>query len=169
MKTFTPVPTANSEWGFWGTSRQSGYDAELTWDTTSRFLAKHFDLTPEQARDVLDNRFGRHLADDLSFIKGGPATAEAITSHLASRICHDGWSKSFEETIRAETGKTYPHKKPVTKDELFTQIAQHHLGIETLVSRMSDSLDFHDVGVLNIKAALEAAFEAGKASRKKGA
>lgn len=167
MTTFTPVPTANTEWGFWGTSKQSGYDAELTWDTACRFLAKHFDLTAGETRDVLDNRFGRHLADDLSFIKGGPVTAEAITSHLASRISQDGWRKSFEATIRAETGKTYRRQKPVTKDGLFTQIAQRHLGIETLVTRNSDSLDFHDVAVWSIQAALEAAYEAGRASAKK--
>lgn len=170
MTTFTPAPTANKEWGFWGTSIHNGYDPELTWNTASHFLAKHFDLTAEQARDVLDARFGRHLADDLSFIKGGPATAEAITSHLASRICHHGWRKSFEDTIRAETGKTYPRKKAVSKDELISQIAQQHLSIETLAIRNSDSLDFHDVAVWSIKAALEAAFEAGKTqAKKKGA
>lgn len=52
------------------------------------------------------------------------------------------------------------------QNELFTQIAQQHLNIETLEERKSDSLDFHDVGVLNVKAALEAAFEAGKAAAK---
>lgn len=111
MTTFTPVPTANREWSFWGTSIHNGYDPELTWDAASRFLAEHFGLSAEQARDVLDNRFGRHLADDLSFIQGGPTTAEAITSHLANRISEQGWRKSFEATIRAETGKTYPRKK----------------------------------------------------------
>lgn len=30
---------------------------------------------------------------------------------------------------------------------LFTEIARKHLGIETLETRNSDSLDFHDVGV----------------------
>lgn len=170
MTTFTAVPTANKEWGFWGTSIHNGYDPELTWNTACLFLAKNFDLTAEQARDVLDNRFGRHLADDLSFIKGGPVTAEAITSHLASRICHHGWRKSFEDTIHAETGKTYPRKKPVSKDELLTQIAQQHLNIETLVTRNSDSLDFHDVAVWSIQATLEAAFEAGRnQTKKKGA
>jgi len=170
MTTFTPVPTANREWGFWGTSIHNGYDPELTWDAASRFLAEHFGLTAEQARDVLDNRFGRHLADDLSFIQGGPTTAEAITSHLANRISERGWRKSFEATIRAETGRTYPRKTPVGKDELFTQIAKQHLNIETLVTRNSDSLDFHDVAVWSIQAALEAAFEAGKTqAKKKGA
>jgi len=45
---------------------------------------------------------------------------------------------------------------------LLTQIAQQHLKVETLVTRHSDSLDFHDVAVWQIQEALEAAFEAGR-------
>ena len=45
-----------------------------------------------------------------------------------------------------------------------TEIANEHLSIETLEERKSDSLDFHDVSVWGVKAALEAAFEAGKQS-----
>ena len=40
-------------------------------------------------------------------------------------------------------------------------IALNQLGIETLEERHSDSLDFHDCGVLSIKNALEMAFKAG--------
>ena len=52
-------------------------------------------------------------------------------------------------------------------NELLTKIAQEHLGFETLEERKSDNLDFKDVGVFNVKAALEAAFAAGRASAKK--
>ena len=45
---------------------------------------------------------------------------------------------------------------------LLTQIAQQHLKIETLETRHSDSLDFHDVAIWQIEEALEAAFEAGR-------
>ncbi len=49
-------------------------------------------------------------------------------------------------------------------------IAQTLLGLETLDTRNSARLDFHDLAVWNIKTALQAAFEAGqqaaKASRK---
>lgn len=44
-------------------------------------------------------------------------------------------------------------------------IAKKHLWIETLETRHSDRLDFHEVGVASLKAALQAAFEAGKKSR----
>lgn len=46
-------------------------------------------------------------------------------------------------------------------------IAQTILGLETLDTRNSDRLDFHDLAVWNIKAALQAAFEAGQKAGKK--
>jgi len=47
-------------------------------------------------------------------------------------------------------------------DNILTLIAQQHLGIETLETRNSDSLDFHDVGVAGLKNALYAAFVLGR-------
>jgi hypothetical protein len=47
-------------------------------------------------------------------------------------------------------------------DQIISQIAQKHLGIETLQVRHSDRLDFHDCGVANLQAALKAAFDAGQ-------
>jgi hypothetical protein len=46
-------------------------------------------------------------------------------------------------------------------------IAERYLGIETLETRNTDSLDFHELGVASIKAALEAAYEAGRSSAAK--
>jgi hypothetical protein len=51
-----------------------------------------------------------------------------------------------------------------TLNQLLTYIASEHLGISTLKSRNNDSLDFHDVGVWQIKSALEAAYHAGEAA-----
>lgn len=52
-------------------------------------------------------------------------------------------------------------------DEIFTAIARDHLFIETLETRRSDSLDFHNVAVWAVRDALAAAYEAGheKATR----
>lgn len=50
------------------------------------------------------------------------------------------------------------------RDQQLLQIATDHLFIETLETRNSDRLDFHDVSVWGIKAALEAAYEAGRKS-----
>jgi len=46
-----------------------------------------------------------------------------------------------------------------------TEIAQRHFQIETLETRKSDSLDFHDVSVWSIKDALTEAYELGKKQR----
>ena len=50
------------------------------------------------------------------------------------------------------------------RDQQLQTIATDHLFIETLETRNSDRLDFHDVSVWAVKAALQAAFEAGQQS-----
>lgn len=50
----------------------------------------------------------------------------------------------------------------MNKDDLFEKIAKEKLGIDVLHTRKSDRLDFHDIPVWEIKAALEAAYEEGK-------
>jgi hypothetical protein len=49
----------------------------------------------------------------------------------------------------------------ITYETLLARIAEKHLGLETLETRNSDSLDFHDLAVWSIHDALEAAFKAG--------
>lgn len=49
-------------------------------------------------------------------------------------------------------------------EPLLLEIAARHFHLETLETRNSDSLDFHDVAVWSIRAALEAAFAAGQAA-----
>jgi hypothetical protein len=51
-------------------------------------------------------------------------------------------------------------------DQQLQQIALDHLFIETLETRHSDRLDFHDVSVLAVKSALLAAYEAGRQAAK---
>ena len=58
--------------------------------------------------------------------------------------------------------------KHTPKDQILVQIAKDELHLETLESRKSDSLDFHDCAVWSIKAALEAAYDAGQQSAAKG-
>lgn len=54
--------------------------------------------------------------------------------------------------------------KPADKalENLLQQIALDHLFIDSLETRNSDHLDFHDVSVWAIKSALMAAYEAGR-------
>ena len=49
-------------------------------------------------------------------------------------------------------------------DQLLNRISSEHLGLSTLNTRNSDSLDFHNVAVWQVRIALEAAYHAGKAS-----
>lgn len=54
-------------------------------------------------------------------------------------------------------------------DPLLAAIAREHLHIPTLETRRSDSLDFHNVAVWQVEAALKAAVEAGSHSARKKA
>lgn len=161
MEKVNILPTNNQEWGLWGTSIHNDYHPQMTWEAVSRFLMAEFNLTAEQTRDVLDARFGRHLADELSNIRG-TMTEDNITRHLKLRMAEKGWRKSYEKSIHEVTGKVFPYKAPMSKNELFSLLAECHLGIETLVTRNSDGLDFHDVPGWGVRAALEAAYEAGR-------
>lgn len=48
------------------------------------------------------------------------------------------------------------------RDETLTEIATKILDLETLDTRKSDRLDFHELSVWGIKKALEAAYAAGQ-------
>ncbi len=51
------------------------------------------------------------------------------------------------------------------RDRTITEIATKLLDLETLATRNSDRLDFHNLAVWQIKAALEAAFAAGREAK----
>jgi len=51
---------------------------------------------------------------------------------------------------------------------LLESIALDHLFIETLETRNSDRMDFHEVSVWGVKSALMAAYEAGRQAAKQG-
>ena len=53
-----------------------------------------------------------------------------------------------------------------TLDQQMQKIALDHLFIETLETRNSDRMDFHEVSVWGVKSALMAAYEAGRQAAK---
>jgi sulfate adenylyltransferase subunit 1 (EFTu-like GTPase family) len=69
-----------------------------------------------------------------------------------------------------EQSVTGGHRKDthMTTQQTIEQIARKHLHIETLETRKSDRLDFHNVAVWSIEAALKAAFKAGQKAEKNG-
>jgi hypothetical protein len=62
------------------------------------------------------------------------------------------------------TQATKTKAQPTAPEALILDIATKHFFIETLETRNSDRLDFHDVAVWAIRAALEAAYAAGHAA-----
>jgi hypothetical protein len=67
----------------------------------------------------------------------------------------------------AMTAKTAPPAKAPSEALLLEIATRHFHSIETLETRNSDRLDFHDVAVWAIRAALEAAYAAGVAAATK--
>ncbi|AUM00497.1 hypothetical protein DZA07_31355 [Pseudomonas aeruginosa] len=53
-------------------------------------------------------------------------------------------------------------------DRQLQQIALDHLFIDTLETRNSDRLDFHEVSVWAVKSALMAAYQAGRQAARQG-
>ena len=66
--------------------------------------------------------------------------------------------------MRKTTTKATATKAAQQLDKLLAQIALDHLFIETLQTRNSDRLDFHDVSVWAVQSALMAAYQAGLAA-----
>jgi len=53
-------------------------------------------------------------------------------------------------------------------DRQLQQIALDHLFIDTLETRNSDRMDFHEVSVWAVKSALMAAYQAGRQAARQG-
>jgi hypothetical protein len=56
---------------------------------------------------------------------------------------------------------------PIAPEALMLDIAKRHFLVETLDTRNSDGLDFHDVAVWSIRAALNEAYAAGLAAARR--
>jgi hypothetical protein len=95
----TILPTKDPLSGFWAASERNGYEVQLVWAMASDAVATIFALKPTEVRDFLDSHAGRLLADDISFIEGGPTSAEAIEALIKSRLGHLGWRRLYEQVI----------------------------------------------------------------------
>jgi hypothetical protein len=103
----TILPTKDPSSGFWAVSERNGYEVQSVWVMASDALATIFALNPTEVRDFLDGHAGRLLADDISFIDGGPTNAEAIQALIQARLGHLGWRRLYEQAIseRAADGR----------------------------------------------------------------
>ncbi len=66
---------------------------------------------------------------------------------------------------QAPAAAAQPGANKATLDADLAALASIHCGFETLEERKMDALDFHEVGVWQVKDALRAAFELGRASK----
>ena len=73
-------------------------------------------------------------------------------------------TRNMKGNCRMSAAKTAEERR---KDRLFLSIIQDNINanISTLETQNSDRLDFHAVAIWNLKAALEAAYQAGKDSK----
>jgi hypothetical protein len=149
--------TRNRDWGFFGTCAHNGHaDPEAAWDEAMAVLTDetgHFRLEPDDARNLLDATWGRHLADQV--------VGEEIGSAIERLAC-DGWAKDARAFVRRHINPNLPRVAPATHAETLEAIARRILKIETLERRKSDELDFHELAVWTIQEALEAAYDAGR-------
>jgi hypothetical protein len=115
-----------------------------------------FRLSPENARDLLDATWGRHLADQV------------VGQAIGKTIKGLGWEQDARTFVRRYINPTLPALPEATgRDEILTGIAQRVLSMPTLQARQMDDLDFYDLSVWSVRVALEAAYEAGrKAARR---
>lgn len=160
-KTKTPR-TRNREWGFFGTCVHNGHaDPEAAWDEAMAALTDpkgRFRLSPENARELLDATWGRHLADQVVGTKIGKAIAE---------LAENGWATDARNFVRKHINPNLEEIAPRTREEEIASIARRILKIKTLETQNSDDLDFHDLAVWTIREALDAAYEAGRRSTRR--
>lgn len=120
------ITTTNESWGFFGTLRSNGAtDAEAIFDDAARALMAKLGLTADQARDVLDAKVGRHLADQRRNDEGGKDLVERL---LARR----GWARNF----RAAIGKPARRITLVVQDD---EIAVLRFALDHALSATSEA------------------------------
>jgi hypothetical protein len=90
----------------------------------------------------------------------------ATTLQMLGDILQVSQARSAEADADAPSGASQPAATSISPDdpdamEMFALVAKRHLGIATLEEQKRDSLDFHEVSVLSVSAALRAAYDAG--------
>ncbi len=135
------ITTTNASWGFFGTLRSNGAtDAEAIFDDAARALVAKLDLTPDQARAVLDARIGRHMADQR---RDGESGKDLVERLLANR----GWARDIRAAIRREVTLTIQHEEvPVLRFALENALhaiseahAEDRAQLQALIRRLEES------------------------------
>src|SRR6185436_13823879 len=83
----------------------------------------------------------------------------ALTERELDLLARHGNTPEIVAAAQAEQERRSPRHQAILR------IARDVLGFETLDVRRSDRLDFREVGVVELRQALEAAYDAGRNSR----
>ena len=95
---------------------------------------------------------------DREIISFEPAVEAALEEHAAAGNATAPMAAIVNRAIELE-------HEWAAEDALLQKILKDKLGIVHPFERCTDSLDFHDLHINNIRAALEAAYEAGRQAR----
>jgi hypothetical protein len=111
--------------------------------------------------DAIDTYAGRYFDALMRAADGDPDAPPQMAQAIAMM------SDETLHTVVALFGTDpAPHQgyaaRRDDRDAVVHTLAREHLYIDTLDTRGSDSLDFHEVAVWGVRAALEAAYEAGR-------
>lgn len=95
----------------------------------------------------------------------GISDEQTIREQRAWDMAHVAEEKRAFAALAEESRKERAMTAKSEAAALLEQIAREHLDLDTLKTRDSDSLDFHSLSVWQIRAALEAAYQAGAARK----
>ncbi len=118
----TILPTANPNWGFFGTIRHHAQQEEA-WALATKTVRTATGCPDWAVRDFLDSRHGRHFADDVANgLSAGQALEAAIEAAVARWMA---WR--IDRRTSRETG--IPHGLPyltgfVTHFEIMAEAAE---------------------------------------------
>jgi hypothetical protein len=97
-RTAEVLPTENEAWGFWGTVRSNtGMDPTEAWLAASVAVMQALAVSPQAARELLDSRFGRHLADQVS-------SSDDVAESVGWLLTTGPWRANALQVIRAFGG-----------------------------------------------------------------
>lgn len=104
--TNSTLPTANEDWGFYGTSGAFA-DVDAAWSIAFPKVLAATAGTAEGVRDFLDSRHGRHFADDVNNgIHVGLDLEAAINAAITLWI---GWTISSATSRETGIPKGLPY------------------------------------------------------------
>ncbi|MBQ8481025.1 MAG: hypothetical protein IJ532_00625 [Alphaproteobacteria bacterium] len=110
VKEYKILETENEDHGFWGTARlglRTKRDMPKLWKETSILLQKNAGLTPEQTRELLDSRWGRHFVD--RYIEELRTNVQTFIETVDRVITRDRIVKDYRYYV---DDKAFPEHKP---------------------------------------------------------